>query len=260
MKSSSIKRLRLATRRDAERRLHEIYWLMKQSYTNIIVEGERILDPFNLYTTQEYLESDKLGLVLRETLLHGYNVPIIVVRGRVGRLYILDGHHRARVATWLRSMIKAYILNIPGYHKPWAKPITSIKTINPPITIDDPVLNTWRHIVNIISFIEQSHNKTPRLWMDKLKITNLYATQQLLEHSIPEKIIDEPILVYLVNNEYYVIDGHTRACLKLINGEESIRSLVFTIGETIGIIETAKLIGKPRISIDYCRKPLRLSR
>ncbi len=251
--------MRLATRRDVERRLHEIYWLMKQSYTNIIVEGEKILNPFNLYTTQEYLESDKLGLVLRKTLLHGYSVPIIVVRGRLGRLYIVDGHHRAKTATWLRSMIKAYVLNIPGYHKPWAKPITAIKTINPPITIDDPVLKTWRHMVNIIGFIEQSHGKTPRLWVEKIKMTRLLATQPLLEHDIPEKIIDEPILVYFISNEYYIIDGHTRACLKLLGGWEDIKSVVFTIGEPIGIIETAKLIGKPRISIDYCRKPLRLS-
>ncbi len=239
-----------------ERRLHEIYWLLKQIYGDIIVEGEKILNPAGLYTTQRYLESDKLGIVFRETLLYGYNAPIIVVRGRHGRFYIIDGHHRAKVALWIRSLVKAFVLNIPSYHRGSAVPISAIKVINPPNTVHEPIIDTWRHMVNIISFLERKHSRTPRVWFETLEITSLYATQPYVSHMIPKDIFREPILVYEHMGEYYVIDGHTRACARLMSGEEKAESVVFTLNEEIGIMKSAVKIGMPIIDRDYCLNPL----
>ncbi len=255
-------RLRLATRRDVERRLHELYWILREIYRgDIIVEGEKTLDPGNLYTTQPSIESDKLGLVLRKTLLEGYSVPIIVVRGYKGYLYILDGHHRARIALWLRLLVKAYVLNIPLY-KPRLRslPIKMIEFVNPPETVYDPVINTWRHMVNIIHFIEKKHGLIAYVTRNRLNLEELYATQKTITPKyIPPGILNEPILVYRYGGEHYIVDGHTRACIKLLlYNTGDIEVVEFTLDDKrIGLIDSAIKIGKPRLSRDWCRTGLR---
>ncbi len=251
---SSSNRLRLSTRRDIERRLYELYWLLRNEYPDIRVEGEKTLDPYMLYTTQLFLESDKLGVVLKKTLLEGYNVPIIVIRGSMGRLYILDGHHRARVALWLRTLVKAYVLNTPRY-KPRLEtiPLTRIEFINPPISVEDPVINLWRHMVNIIHFLEKKHKRIAFVSRDKVELGKLYVTQKKpVIRKLPEQVLDEPILVYSYHGEYYLIDGHTRACLKLLNGSREVLAVAFTLNKAIGIMDTAKKLGYQRLTSTWC--------
>ncbi|ABN69310.1 ParB domain protein nuclease [Staphylothermus marinus F1] len=244
------KRLRLSSRRDVERRLREIIWILKDKYKTIQYIGEKTLDPITLYSTQKYLESDKMGLVLKEVLFHGYDSPIIVIRGSMSRYYIIDGHHRARVMLWLRRRVKSLILNIPGYKPRVSIPIWEIELFNPLEKISS-WLNTWRHMVNIIHFIEKKHGGIAYIWKDKLVIRELITTQKIVPPP-SRKIVEEPILVYNYNKEYYVIDGHTRACTKLLRGEESILSVVFTLEKKIGLVDTAIRLGKQKFSGEIC--------
>ncbi|ADI31752.1 ParB N-terminal domain-containing protein [Staphylothermus hellenicus] len=246
------KRLRLSSRRDVERRLREIIWILKDKHKTIHYIGEKTLDPTTLYSTQKYLESDKMGLVLREVLFHGYDSPIIVIRGIMSRYYIIDGHHRARVMLWLRRKVKSLILNIPDYKPRVSVPIWEIELLNPPEKISS-WLNTWRHIANIIRFIEKKHGGIAYVWKDKLVIKELISTQKIVP-AHPRKIVEEPILVYNYSKDYYVIDGHTRACTKLLRGEETILSVVFTLEKKIGLIDTAIKLGKQRFSEEICSR------
>jgi hypothetical protein len=259
--NSSSSRLRLVTRRDVERRLHELYWVLREIYgRDIVIEGEKTLDPINLYTTQESLESDKLGLVLRKTLYEGYNVPIIVVRGYRGILYILDGHHRARVALWLRTPVNAYVLNIPLYRpRQRSLLIRDIKVINPPEHVPDPIVNIWRHMVNIIYFIERKHGGLAYVAKNKLRLRELYVTQKTITPKhLPPSVINEPILVYKYRDEQYIIDGHTRACIHLLfYTSEYINAVEFTLDKRIGLIDSAIKIGKLRLSREWCTSSLR---
>jgi hypothetical protein len=236
------RRLRLSTRRDVERRVHELIWILRDKYRDIRLVGERVFNPLNLYSTQKYLESDKLGLVLRETLFHGYNAPVIVIRGKASRYYVVDGHHRVRVMLWLGQGVKGFLLDIPGYEPQYSTRINNIELINPPEKVSSPIINTWKHMVNIIHFLEKKHGRIAYVWREKILIEKLVPTEKIIGARI-ESLVDEPILVYKYNNKYYVIDGHNRVYKAMLNGVKQVDAVVFTLNTRIGIIETAERIG-----------------
>ncbi len=251
---SSYPRLKLSYRRDVERRLHELLWLLKTRYTNIKFLGEKPVNPSRLFSTQKYLESDKLGIVLRSILFHGYNAPIIVIRGYKSRLYVLDGHHRARVSLWLRISVNSFILDIPDYRRDDAVLIKDMELINPPNTPSIPLVMIWRHMANTIHSLEKIHGKTAIIWKERIPIEKLIATQKIIQSRITEKyILDEPILVYDYKNEKYVIDGHTRTCTNLLLGRKHVDAIVFSFEEKIGLLSTSERLGKPRFTMEFCK-------
>lgn len=252
---SSYPRLKLSHRRDVERRLHELLWLLKTLYTNIGFFGEKPVNPSQLYSTQRFLESDKLGIVLRSMLFHGYNAPIIVIRGWKSKLYVLDGHHRTRVSLWLRISINSFIIDIPDYRRDDAILIKDMELVNPPNAPTASLIRIWRHMANTIYFLEKIHGKTAIVWKEKIPISELIATQKIIQSRIREKhILDVPILVYNYNNEKYVVDGHTRTCTNLLLGRETVNAVVFSFDERIGLLYTSEKIGKPRFTIEFCKQ------
>ena len=257
MSSSRPTRLRLATRRDIERRLHEIFWLLRQKYTGIFVEGEKLVNPWTLYSTQKYLESDKLGLVLRETLLNNYDPPIIVVRGRGGRKYVIDGHHRARIALWLRENIRAYVLNIPLYKPQLEIPIYGLEFIHPVQHIGDPIISLWMHMVDVVRLFEKIHGAIAKITLREISISELIITQPEIHVHKVNACLGEPILIYEYMEKYYIVDGHTRACIHYRLGNKTIRSIVFTLGKQIGLIKTAESLGNRKISERTCIESIR---
>ncbi|MCD6301499.1 MAG: ParB N-terminal domain-containing protein [Staphylothermus sp.] len=243
-------RLKLSSRRDVERRLHEIIWILRDKYRDVRLVGEKRLDPYILYSTQRYLESDKLGLVLKEVLYRGYYVPITVVRGRDSKYYVIDGHHRARVYLWLRVKINAYVLDVPAYDPREKYHVWEIDLINPNEVIPK-WLSIWKHMVNIIHFLEKNHRRIARLWREKLPIRKLIPTEKIYYREVPSEI-NEPILVYYYDDEYYVVDGHNRVCTNLYRGINDIEAVVFTLDTTIGLIETSKKIGLREFNLETC--------
>jgi len=47
-----------------------------------------------LYPTEDFLENDKLALILMKVVKEGYDVPVITVDCG-GEYFVLDGHHRS---------------------------------------------------------------------------------------------------------------------------------------------------------------------
>ncbi|MCD6488426.1 MAG: ParB-like nuclease domain-containing protein [Desulfurococcales archaeon] len=246
-------RLRLDSWRDIESRLPKITRMLNLRYS-VRFLGKRRLDPRRLYSTEPGLESDKLGLVLYSMLYRGYDAPIVTVLGYGGRLYIIDGHHRARAALWLERLVDSYLIEARAYKPRVTMPLEKTPIINPPETVSEYV-HVLRHIVNIIYFLEKSHGVRARVWRDVIRIEDLYATQPLSK-PVREKWHEEmlPPLVYRWGKEYYVVDGHTRVCSALLAGLEVVDAIVFTLNKEIGLVKTSHSIGSPRFNHSYCRK------
>lgn len=243
----------MATSEDVERRFRELTDFYRLLYRTVVVVGKKTLDPSTLYLTQEYLESDKLGLVLRETLLRGYEAPIIAVRGFDG-IYVLDGHHRVLVNAWLGRSVMGLTLFIPEYKPRIKLSLLDIKVINPAETRED-ILN-WKHMVNIIHFIEKRHGKLARAWLQRVGIATLVPTQPVSGTEEPRRMgrdkEDTPILCYLYEGLCYVLDGHHRVCNSLQAHKSTIDALVFTLGVEIGTVKTSRELGLRKFDTDYC--------
>ena len=246
-------RLKLATRRDIERRVQDLLNFYKREYGYAVFAGERSYHVKNLLFTQSFVESDKLGLVLRSVLFEGYRVPIIVVIGDSGQAYVVDGHHRTIVYAWLGWRVPGLTIIAPKYRSKLVKTILDIDTINPPDTPSE--LACWRHLVNTIRFLEKEHSRLARLWLENIEVSKLKPTEPPIISPSPHPTsLTCPILVYKRGEEYYVVDGHHRVCTKLLGGERTVQSIVFTIEDReIGIIKTSKRIGYELFTIDYCR-------
>jgi len=247
-----VNRLKLDTRRDIERRLPYIVKRFSREYT-VKFLGVKKLDPKRLHSTETGLESDKLGLVLKAVLYEGYEAPVIVILGAGGRLYIYDGHHRSKVNLWLDKLVEAFLIEVRGYKPRIAIPLSKTPVINPPYSPPEPIL-TWKHMVNIIWFLESRHNILARVWREEIDIEELYATQLIVRYN--KRLISKeipPVLVYYYDNKYYVIDGHNRVCAALASGKKRIESIVFTLNREIGLVKTSEALGRPRFNKQYCK-------
>ncbi len=250
----AFSRLKLDTWRDIERRIPYIIKFLSRDYT-LRFAGKRRLNPRRLYSTESGLESDKLGIVLKAMLYEGYDAPIIAILGYMGRLYIFDGHHRSRVSLWLDKLVDAYLIEAPSYKPRIMIPLKDTPIVNPPVTPNDPAAATWKHMINIIGFLEARHKSIAKLWREQVSIGNLIATQPLAKPVTKLYGPDvPPVLVYKYYDKYYVVDGHTRVCAALLSGCNKVEAIVFTLNKPIGLIETSKYFGEPRFTSSYCYK------
>jgi len=253
----SLSRLKLATRRDVERRVGELVEFYRETYGSALFIGERTYYPRELVLTQSHIESDKLGLVLRSVLFEAYRVPIIVVTGEKNKHYVVDGHHRVIVYSWLDWRIPGYTIIVPGYKPRIEKNIIEVESINPQ---DTPIeLSCWRHIVNTIRFFEKQYGILARVWLENLRVAQLKPTEPPIRDPSPHPSSQYcPILVYKYISEYYVVDGHHRVCFKLVQGENTIQSIVFTLeNQEVGLIKTARRLGHAYFTLEYCGKPVK---
>ncbi len=247
-------RLHLSTYKDSIKKLHEIIDLLGIRYGGIRYTGIKELDPFNLYATQPFLESDKLGLVLYLVLFKEYDVPVIVAYNSRGEYYILDGHHRARVYVWLRKKLPAHLIYVPAYRPRISNPLCVTDVINPPSGTPDEIL-PLRHMVNTIVFLEKMHGIIARIWREEPLVKILKPTQP------PSPILGTqdgiysllPILVYDYLGSKYVVDGHKRTCKAILQGIDKIKAITFTLHTYIGLIRVGECIGYDSFDEKYCR-------
>ncbi|WP_042667675.1 chromosome partitioning protein ParB [Desulfurococcus amylolyticus] len=245
-------RLRLASRRDVELRVRDLLHFYSKEYGSAIFVGERTYTPRSLVLTQGFIESDKLGLVLRSVLFGMYQVPIIVVTGLGGLHYVVDGHHRVIVYAWLGWRIPGLTILVPKYRPKLAKSIIELDSVNP---VDTPQeLICWRHIVNTVRFLEKQYNTLARIWVETISITLLKPTQPPIPGPEPHALsLHCPPLVYKYNQEYFVIDGHHRICREVLSSGKEVKALVFTIDNLeIGLLKTARMLGYDEFNEKYC--------
>lgn len=250
-------RLRLASRRDIDKRLEQLLSFYREIFDYVLFIGERTFDPTTLYFTQDFLESDKLALVLKAMLLEGYNAPIITVIDETSSRYIVDGHHRTLVTAWLGRKVNSYVVIIPKYKPRVRKTIYDIDLVNPQDT--PPELNCWRHIVNIVRFLEKQHRIIARMWFERIPLEILKPTEMPAHSGPREEVYTSkhacPILVYRYLDEYFVIDGHHRVCLLRLLGEKDIPSIILSLDQVeIGIVKTARRLAYNSFTEDYCKE------
>lgn len=247
-------RLKLATRRDVERRLVNLIEFYREVYRDVVLLGERLYNPLSLTLTQDYLESDKLALVLRSVLREGYGAPVVVVVGESGGQYVVDGHHRVLVSAWLRRSVQGYTLMVPRYKPRTRKTLLEIDVVNPHDTPD--YLLCWRHAVNVIRFLERQHQVVARVWLERVPVIELAPTQPphaVVSAELITTLEQCPVLVYKIDGRYYVVDGHHRVCRALLENVNLVECLVFALEDAeIGIIKTAKRLGLNSFTSDYC--------
>lgn len=204
--------------------------------------GLRRISPGILYSTEPFLESEKLGAVLVASLYHGYRVPIIVVLSG-GRMYIYDGHHRARVYHWLRKSIEAHVVYAGGYRPRVAVELPWTPIVNREAGVPEP-LRSIRHAVNIIWFLERTHRVSASLWRGRVAVDEIYATQPMVERLTGCRWWPPPLLYYY-DRKHYVLDGHKRICCRIARGEREVDAILFTLGEEIGIMRTSRSYRRP---------------
>lgn len=250
-------RLKLASRRDVEWRVQVLLNFYRELLGEAIFLGEKVYDPRGLVLTQNYIESDKLALVLKATLFEGYYAPIIVVVGKGDLRYVVDGHHRTLVHAWLKRRVSGYTLLVPRYEPRVVRSILDVDTVNPSDTPEH--LSCWRHMVNTIRFFEKRYGVLAEVWFEKLGADKLRPTEPFPTRgpSLFAKPPECPILVYKLNEEYYVVDGHHRVCSSIASGEKQVPSLVFTLNnQELGLVKTAKKLGLTHFTRAYCYESL----
>jgi IMP dehydrogenase len=202
----------------------------------------------NLFPTEDFLEKDKLALVLQKSVTEEYNVPIITVK-QDANYFILDGHHRSFVSKKLmKKTISSLVLQFPetkSYRNP-SKRLLEDMGMREFHVIDDPIVRTWAQILTLLKYYEALYDLYFYWKKEEVLLNNLVPTQSQVRRGNLE-LIDEvvvPILCIRHRDKYYILDGHARSLRALQLGSTSITTmtLVSKLKIEYGIVKTTKKI------------------
>lgn len=111
-----LRKIEITTIADLPEKIESIRVSLERIYGAKLNVEFSALPVRSLCPTEEFLEKDKLALILMKILNEGYRVPIITVR-KGGSYYILDGHARDLKAkrmglSRIRSVVLTPIMDI----------------------------------------------------------------------------------------------------------------------------------------------------
>ncbi len=210
-----MRQIKLLSWQDFPEHLENIKKSLEIVYeTNIQVDsGEIAFD--QLYPTEEFLEKDKLTLILRKIIDENYNVPIIIEKHRQD-YFILDGHHRSFIQKKLMSgKIRSWILIFPetGRYRTHPKRPLENLPIRDVGSIDDPILKAWSMILTLVKYYEALYDVSFNLMKREIPLNQLVPTQpQVFRrqiHTIRKLLVPISCVEYL--DKFYILDGHARA-------------------------------------------------
>jgi len=241
-----MRSIELLNQKDIPHRIESIKTNLEKIYkVTLDIEAKDVsLDL--LYPTREFLEKDKLALVLMKTMIENYDVPIIATKHR-NDYFILDGHHRAYISKKLwKKVTRAYVLKFPrrkSYEFSRKKPLEclEIRNVEP---IDDPTLRTWALTLTLIKYYEAINGTSFGLRRRDVPLENLVPT----EPHITKKQIDSieapgvPLLCIEHRNLFYILDGHARSLRAKQLGLQSVDVLVLSaeVETDFGIVKSAQ--------------------
>jgi len=174
----------------------------------------RALPIRSLCPTEDFLEKDKLALILMKIVDEGYRVPIITIR-KGGEYYVVDGHHRSYIlAKIMEEMVESYVLRFPeevSYRAPPKRSIESLPIIEP-APIDDPILKAWSQIITLLKYYEEIYDTSFYMRVEAIPIEDITPTQPEVNKRQISSIgrLMVPILCVKYGEKYYVLDGHAR--------------------------------------------------
>jgi IMP dehydrogenase len=199
-----------------------------------------------LFPTEDFLENDKLGLVLMKVVTEGYSVPIIAVR-RGENFFVLDGHHRSYVSRkLLRKSIKANVLSFPdgACYRDVVKRSLDDLPIKEVAEIDDTIVRAWQRTLSILKHYEAMYAIPFFMSVERVFLKDLVATQAYVGRTQVEAIkkLLVPIVCVEYRERFYILDGHARAYKAKQMGLKWIRATVLMPAAPIdfGIVKTAE--------------------
>jgi len=244
-----LRRIELTTIEDLPARIESIKVSLERIYGIKIGVEFRALPVKSLFPTEDFLEKDKLALILMKIVDEGYRVPIITVR-KGGEYYVVDGHHRSYIlAKMMEEMVESYVLRFPeevSYRAPPKRSMENLPIIEP-APIDDPILKAWSQIITLLKYYEGIYDTQFYMKVEVISIENITPTQPEVSKrqisSIGRLLV--PILCVKYGEKYYVLDGHARTLKAREMGLKSIRAILLIPRGKVeyGIVKTAERMG-----------------
>lgn len=241
-----MREITLATWEDAPKRADSVKRSLEIIYgVKLEVDFEEVLVG-SLYPTEEFLENDKLALVLMKVIDEGYDVPIVTVKHN-DDYFVVDGHHRAFIfKKLLKKTAKAFVLKFPegnGYRHVSKNQLEGLPMKNV-VTIDDLILRAWQRILGILKHYEAIYNVPFYMKKEQVCLEDLVPTQpQVIKAQIDAiKEILVPIVCIQHQAKYYILDGHARALRAQQLGLVSLKAILLlpVVRIDFGIVKTAE--------------------
>lgn len=241
-----MRELRLANSWNVQERLESVKRSLEQIYDVTLKSTLSEVPLDRLYPTEDFLENDKIGLVLKKTVTEGYDVPIITVRDGED-YFVLDGHHRAYInKKLLQTKIKAYVLEFPKgtrYRTVEKRPLDSMP-IEDVTVLDDMILRAWQRILSALKHYEAIYCAPFYMRKEQIRLRDLVPTQSQVGKAQVDaiKTLLVPIVCVRHQGKYYVLDGHARSLRALQLGLESVDAMILFPETPIdyGVAKTAK--------------------
>lgn len=197
-----------------------------------------------LFATEPYLEAEKLAVVYKKMVQENYDIPIITVR-KNDKSYVIDGHHRC-FSKWLlnQEYVSSYEIRNELLKPPWwSKVVPDIPMIKTGENVGD--VKDWVTCIDTLEYLRRLHGINFKLIPMKLLVETLIPTQY------PQKILSTykppkaPILVLKYEENFYIIDGHTRSYYALKDGKRYVDALVLVPTKSVmpGIVLYSRKLG-----------------
>jgi hypothetical protein len=225
-----MRELWLANSWNVQERLYSVKRSLEQIYDIILVSTLSQVPLDRLYPTEDFLENDKIGLVLKKTVTENYDVPIITVRD-CEDYFVLDGHHRAYIQKKLmHAKIKAYVLEFPKgtrYRTVEKRPLDSMP-IKDVTVLDNMILRAWQRILSVLKHYEAIYCTPFYMRKEQIRLRDLVPTQsQVVRAQVDAiKTLLVPIVCVRHHGRYYILDGHARSLRAVQLGLDLIDSMV----------------------------------
>jgi IMP dehydrogenase len=209
-----------------------------------------------LFPTEDFLENDKLALVLMKVVTEGYDVPIIAVR-RGEDFFVLDGHHRSYITRkLLRKSVKANVLSFPdgACYRDVVKRSLDDLPIKEVAEIDDTIVRAWQRTLSILKHYEAMYAIPFFMSVERVFLKDLVATQAYVGKAQVEAIkkLLVPIVCVEYRERFYILDGHARAYKAKQMSLKWIRAtiLVPAVPIDFGVVKTANEMGLKNLDIE----------
>ncbi len=241
-----MREITLATWENAPRRADSVKKSLEIIYRLKLEADFEEVSVDKLYATEEFLENDKLALVLMKVVEEGYDVPIVTVK-RDDDYFVLDGHHRAFVfKKLLKKSVKAFVLKFPEgtrYRDVPKRQLEDLPMKNV-ATIDDLILRAWQRILSILKHYEAIYGVPFYMKKEQICLDDLVPTQpQVIKAQIDAiKELLVPIVCIRHQAKYYILDGHARALRAIQLGLVSLRAILLlpAVWIDFGVVKTAE--------------------
>jgi len=244
-----LREINLASEQNVEQRLASIKESLEEIYDVRLSFSLNKIAVERVFPTEDFLENDKLALVLLKIVTEGYDVPVITVE-REGDFFVLDGHHRSYLSRkLLHEIIRSYVLTFPSNHsyRELQKHSLDGLPIMEVTGIDDPILRTWQRILSILKHYEAIYNVPFFMRIEQTRLECLTPTQFHINKTQVDAIETPlvPIVCLRYSGRYYILDGHARALRAKQLNRTFIQTIVLFPEAPIdyGIAKTAKETG-----------------